>query len=200
MSETEAESSESPWRVIAGLGNPGERYEPTRHNVGFRIVEELARRLDLPLAGEECNSRIAVSQARRLLLVQPQTFMNRSGYALRCLAERRDLEAVSMLVVYDEVHLPLGRLRLRGRGGPGGHRGMESVIESLRTQEVPRLRCGVALEDGSGPDGDRLVDFVLAPFGSSEAETVDAMIQRAADACEAWWSEGVAAAMNRFNS
>lgn len=199
MSDTAEPNPPDPWRVVVGLGNPGEPYAGTRHNVGFRVVEELARRLRVRFGGEECNSLVAVAEGERLLLVEPQTFMNRSGYALRCLAERRELEASSFLVVYDEIHLPLGRLRLRGKGGPGGHRGMESVIESLRTEAIPRLRCGVAGGDGSPPDGEELVDYVLAPFEVEEKEAVDGMILKAADACEAWWADGVAAAMNRFN-
>jgi PTH1 family peptidyl-tRNA hydrolase len=102
-----------------------------------------------------------------------------------------------VLVVYDEVNLPLGKLRLRRAGSPAGHRGLESVIESLRTAEVPRLRLGVAPEEK--PAGEDLADFVLAPFAADERETVDGMVRRAADACEAWVSEGVEAAMGRFN-
>lgn len=199
MSETREEASDDPWRVVVGLGNPGRKYEPTRHNVGFRVVEELARRFASPLDREECNSRIAEVEGRRLLLVEPQTFMNRSGYALRCLAERRGLDAASFLVVYDEVHLPLGRLRLRPKGSPAGHRGMESVIENLRTERVARLRCGVASGDGEPKDGEELVSFVLAAFGRDEEEKAQEMIRRAADACEAYLAEGIAAAMNRFN-
>ncbi len=199
MAEMREEGSDVPWQVVVGLGNPGQKYRATRHNVGFRVLDELARRRGSSLDREECGARIAVLQAHHLLLVQPQTFMNRSGYALRCLAETRSLSAASFLVVYDEIHLPLGRLRLRPKGGPAGHRGMESVIENLRTEQVARMRCGVALDDGAPLDGEELVDFVLAPFGSDEEEKVEDMIRRAADACEAYLAEGVAAAMNRFN-
>ena len=199
MAESEDDTSETPWRAIVGLGNPGERYRQTRHNVGFQVVEELADRFQLGPGREECNSRVWVSEHHRLLLVQPQTFMNRSGYAVRCLAERRSLDGASFLVVYDEVHLPLGRIRLRPKGSPAGHRGMESVIESLRTSDVSRLRCGVAGGDGTSPEGEALVDYVLSPFEEKEMEAVAEMIRRAADASEAWMAEGMAAAMNRFN-
>jgi PTH1 family peptidyl-tRNA hydrolase len=182
--------------VLVGLGNPGEEYRATRHNIGFRVVEAVAARRGLVFDGEECRSRIAESE--EVLLVLPQSYMNRSGYALRCLAERRDLSSEAMLVVYDEVHLPLGRLRLRKKGGPGGHRGMESVVENLRTAEVPRLRCGVGPEEGELA-GEDLVEFVLGPFQPEENEAVEAMIERAADACEAWLDEGLNIAMNRFN-
>jgi aminoacyl-tRNA hydrolase len=220
--------------------------------VGFRVVEELARRGGVSLAGEECGSLVALvpdpggarppvladaagqagvaglagrpgedagapagepavdgsvesgaseidaREPASVLLVQPQTYMNRSGYAARCFAERHGLAPADFLVVYDEINLPLGRLRLRRGGSPAGHRGMESILENLRTDEVPRLRLGVAPERGSPPGAD-LVEFVLAPFETGDQEAVDAMIARAADACEAWLKQGVEAAMNRFN-
>jgi PTH1 family peptidyl-tRNA hydrolase len=186
----------SDQRLILGLGNPGARYGDTRHNVGFRVVDELARRRGVRLRAGECNS--AVGEAGDLLLAQPQTYMNRSGYAARCLVERRQIEPFRVLVVFDEVQLPLGRLRLRPSGSPGGHRGMESVIENLRSSEVPRLRLGVGPADDS-VSGEELVDFVLEPFSQHEREAVEELIGRAADACECWLAEGAPAAMNKFN-
>jgi PTH1 family peptidyl-tRNA hydrolase len=177
-----------------GLGNPGEPYRETRHNLGFRVVEELARRHRITLDKVECNS--LVGESGELVLAQPQTYMNRSGFAARCLLERRDLSPEALLVVYDELHLPLGKLRLRPGGSPGGHRGLESIVESLGSAQVPRLRLGLGAEEGA-PES--WADFVLAPFLPEERETVDAMISRAADACEVWWREGVEPAMNRFN-
>ena len=201
-------------RWILGLGNPGARYAATRHNVGFRVVEELARRrgrrlldppaearADRPAGGgsatrRECNA--LVDEGEGLALAAPQTYMNRSGHAARCLAERRGLEPQDFLVVYDEINLPLGTLRLRRRGSPAGHRGMESVLESLGTDRVPRLRLGIGGEDGP-PPGEDLVAFVLEPFADGERQRAEAMIHRAADACEAWAAEGAEAAMQRFN-
>lgn len=182
-------------RLILGLGNPGEKYRDTRHNVGFRVVEELARRWSVRL-DSECNS--FVGSGEDTFLAMPQTYMNRSGWAARCLLERHGLDPTGVLVVYDEVALPLGRLRLRKSGSPGGHRGLESVLENLRTDQVPRLRLGISPEDGP-PKGEDLVEFVLAPFPEGERETVDAMVLRAADACEVWLREGAEAAMGRFN-
>ena len=202
-------------RVVLGLGNPGRRYAATRHNVGFRVIEELARRHDAVLL-DECNSRVAECDSwvaegdsgladcrseaapELLVLAAPQTYMNRSGHAARCLSERRGLRAEDFLVVYDEIHLPLGTLRLRRRGSPAGHRGMESVLESLGTDRVPRLRLGVGTDDGP-PAGEDLVTFVLEPFAGGERARAEAMILRAADACEAWAKGGVEAAMQRFN-
>lgn len=133
-----------------------------------------------------------------LIVALPQTFMNRSGYAARCLAERHGVEASAVLVVYDDVALPLGRLRLRARGGAGGHRGMESVIENLQSAEVPRLRLGVAPSAGFPADAD-LAEWVLAPFEAAEAAAVEALIERAAGAAGCWLDEGTETAMNRFN-
>jgi PTH1 family peptidyl-tRNA hydrolase len=188
-------------RLILGLGNPGEPYRDTRHNVGFRVVEELARRWQVPVDRLECNSlagrRAGAEGGEDVLLVKPQTYMNRSGYAARCFAERHALDPAAVLVVYDEVNLPLGKLRVRRSGSPAGHRGLESIIENLRTSEIPRLRLGVAPE--GGVQYADLADFVLAPFAPEEREAVEEMIRRAADACEAWIGEGVEAAMRGFN-
>ena len=182
-------------RLILGLGNPGERYRDTRHNVGFLVVDELARRWGLRLDREECGALVG---GQETILAQPQTYMNRSGWAARCLVEAHGLDPADVLVVYDEVVLPLGKLRMRKSGSPAGHRGMESVIENLRTDQVPRLRLGVSPEDGP-PRGEDLVELVLGPFPPEQRETVDAMIQRAADACEAWLKDGADLAMSRFN-
>jgi len=180
-------------RFVVGLGNPGPEYAATRHNVGFRVIEALARRRGIRLDRRECRSDLGWDDV--LALAAPQTYMNRSGYAARCLCDRYGVEPDALLVVYDEVHLPLGTLRLRGKGSPAGHRGMESVIENLATDEVPRLRLGVAPEDGPPAGGEDLVEFVLSPFAPGEEPTVTAMVQRAAEACETWAREGIEAAL-----
>lgn len=198
MSPSEpASTSEPGLRVVAGLGNPGERYVETRHNLGFRVVEELGRRRRIRLSERECNAVVGRG-SDGLLLVMPLTYMNRSGFALRCLVERHGFEPSDLLVVYDDVALPVGRLRMRPGGSPGGHRGLESVVENLRTDRVPRLRMGCAGEEGP-PAGDEIVEYVLSPFPSEERDAVEEMVERAADACETWLAEGLDAAMNRFN-
>lgn len=184
-------------KVIVGLGNPGPRYADTRHNVGFRVVEQLAARLGAGAAGELCGALF--TEAAGLLLVRPQTYMNRSGFTVRCLADRYGLAPGDFLVVYDDVALPLGALRLRGKGSPGGHRGLESVLESLGSDEVPRLRLGVAGEGLPAP-GEGLADYVLAPFAAAELAPVDALIARAAEACLGWQSDGLEKAAARFNA
>ncbi|MDE2850047.1 MAG: aminoacyl-tRNA hydrolase [Acidobacteriota bacterium] len=187
-------------RLVLGLGNPGGRYADTRHNLGFRVVDELAGRLGVRLGLDVCGARWASSD--RIDLATPQTYMNRSGYSARCLSERNGYAPGSILVVYDEVHLPLGRLRLRGKGSPGGHRGMESVIENLRTTAVPRLRLGIAPDEAAAASagrGEDLPDFVLAPFTADEMETAERMVRRAADCILSWVDRGVDVTMNEYN-
>jgi PTH1 family peptidyl-tRNA hydrolase len=187
---------QAPDRLVLGLGNPGIRYAETRHNAGFLVVRELARRWGVALDRTACHSWVGL--ARGTLLALPQTYMNRSGYAARCLMELHRLAPSRVLVVYDELALPLGRLRLRPAGSPAGHRGMESILAELSTAEVPRLRVGIASEDGP-PSGEERSSFVLAPFAAAERERVDAAVARAADACELWLGQGIEAAMSRFN-
>lgn len=189
-------------RVIVGLGNPGERYADTRHNVGFWVVAELARRFGVELGGDECRSRtarVSLEDGRSLLLAEPTTFMNRSGFAVRCLLERFELEPSDFLIVYDEVHLPLGTLRMRPKGSPAGHRGLESVLANLGTDRVPRLRLGVGDESGPPEGGDALVEMVLGDFEADQRPAAEAMARRAADACCRWVEDGIGAAMQAFN-
>jgi PTH1 family peptidyl-tRNA hydrolase len=193
--------------LVVGLGNPGEKYRDTRHNLGFEVALALSRAVGAGAEQDLCGALVASAAGEQLLIARPQTYMNRSGFALRCLVERFAIELDRVLVVYDDVSLPLGRLRLRPEGGPGGHRGMESVIENLRSSKVARLRLGIlpnALdgEPESGvevpPRGD-LAEFVLAPFDASERTAVEDLVRRAAEAAQVWSSLGVAEAMNRFN-
>jgi len=183
---------------VVGLGNPGEAYAGTRHNLGFRVVERFARRRGIRLEGELCAA--LTGRVGETLLAQPQTFMNRSGYSVRCLVERHELLPQAVLIVYDDVALPLGALRLRAGGGPGGHRGMESVIENLRTDAVPRLRLGIAPdpESGRATESD-LSGFVLSAFAAEELDTVEELTERADQAIEIWLRLDSEATMNRIN-
>jgi len=130
------------------------------------------------------------------VLARPQTFMNRSGYAVECLVDVHRIPLDSMLIVYDDVALPLGQLRLRPSGSPGGHRGVESIVHRLRSEAFPRLRLGIAPRE---PIAGELSDFVLSPFEPGEESQVNELVTRAADAAEAWSVEGIEAVMNRFN-
>jgi PTH1 family peptidyl-tRNA hydrolase len=181
--------------LVLGLGNPGPRYAETRHNVGFRVVDELARRCGFgswdrhPL----CDLRpLAVGGG--VIGAKPQCFMNRSGAALEWLIEGYTVEPEQVLVVVDDVDLPIGRLRLRRHGGPGTHNGLRDLCEVAGTT-FPRLRVGVRGEEV----WDDLAAYVTEPFAESEVATVAEAISRAADAVEAVIIEGLDAAMNRFN-
>ncbi|MDE3119015.1 MAG: aminoacyl-tRNA hydrolase [Nitrospirota bacterium] len=186
--------------LIVGLGNPGDRYARTRHNVGYRVVERAAARWAIPLTpiGVARQGRGAVGQTD-VTLALPLAWMNQSGPAVKAVAEALGLSAGqlsdSMTVVHDDLDLPLGRLRIKRRGGPGGHNGILSLITTLDTDEFCRVKLGV----GRPPVGVDAADYVLAPFGAEEVSHVDAMIEQAVLALECLLTDGVAAAMNRFN-
>jgi PTH1 family peptidyl-tRNA hydrolase len=181
--------------LVVGLGNPGPDYEATRHNVGFRVVDELARRHD---AAPWCHrpSTLVTSAyfGPRLILAKPTTFMNRSGRAVAWLLDHLDVTSSNMLAVLDDVDLDLGTLRLRRSGGPGTHNGLRDICDRVGT-DFPRLRLGVRGHDGF----DDLADYVLSPFGDHEVAAADRLIFRAADAVDTALRDGVMAAMSRHN-
>lgn len=185
-------------KVICGLGNPGDRYRLTRHNVGFRVVDLLADRWGLTGQGRLRDGAAQLEARRdepvgRVLLVKPMKFMNLSGVALRAALRQTDVDVrTDLLVVADDVDLPFGRIRLRRAGSAGGHNGLRDVIAAFGTDEFDRLRVGI------GRAGET-VDHVLATFRPDERELADTAVQVAADAAERWLSEGVEAAMNAFN-
>jgi PTH1 family peptidyl-tRNA hydrolase len=184
--------------MIVGLGNPGSEYVRHRHNIGFRVVDHLARCHHLAFARHKgAKAHVAEGQLgdHRALLVKPQTFMNQSGKAVARLSRARKVPPERILVVYDDLDLPLGRLRLRPEGGSGGHRGMRSIIEHLGTQGFPRLRLGIDRPPGSMDPA----EYVLQPFDKQDADPVDQMVERAAAAVECWQTEGILNAMDRFN-
>ena len=190
-------------RLIVGLGNPGPEFADTRHNLGFRCVEELARRYAAAWQDKtnSWNSLIAVIHPRAddpgftVVLAKPQTFMNRSGAAVKALLDFLGLERDQCLIVYDDMDLPFGALRLRQRGSPGTHNGMRSVVSSLESDNVPRLRIGIS----QASPGDA-TSHVLSEFTPDEREAVDELVSRAADAVIAWAIDGADVAMNRYNS
>jgi len=185
--------------LVVGLGNPGDGYANTRHNVGFQVVNRLAKRARLEFGIKSAESRIAEGSlgATRIAIARPQTFMNDSGKAVRKLLDRYRIEPSSMLVVFDEVDLPLGKVRIREKGGPGTHNGMRSIV-SVVGEAFPRIRVGVAPQDPSAEIGD-LAEYVLAPFAADERAEADAAIVRAAEAAEVALREGLRRAMDRFN-
>lgn len=181
-------------KAIVGLGNPGREYAGTRHNIGFEVIDEVARRWNVRLRPWKSAADVAVVTGRSAVLVEPQTFMNLSGDAVGKVAAFHKLEPADVLVVVDEVQLPLGRIRLRRSGSAGGHNGLKSIIQHVGI-EFPRLRIGVGRGD---PKWD-LADHVLSRFGREEREAVVEAVNKAADAVEAFVDEGIEAAMNRFN-
>ncbi|MGH7542535.1 MAG: aminoacyl-tRNA hydrolase [Gemmatimonadota bacterium] len=181
------------------MGNPGPEYEATRHNVGFRVVERLAREARLPgwtRAGERLETGGEIDGVA-VTLVKPLTWMNASGRALAALARVAPFELEELLVCYDELALPLGKLRLRAFGSHGGHNGMRSVLEHLGSEKVPRLRVGIFPESGGTGDP---TEFVLRPFRRREEPVIEEAVARAVDAATCAVIEGLSAAMNRFNS
>jgi len=183
--------------LIIGLGNPGPEYAAHRHNVGFQVLELLAERHNLVFDRLQHKARVAVGRIaeRHVVLGRPLTYMNRSGESVASLVRWYKIPLQQLLVVYDDLDLPLGTLRLRPRGGSGGHKGVESVIQQLGTEQFPRLRVGI----GRPPTGWDPADYVLHPFTEEELPVVVAVRERAVEAIECWLAEGIEAAMNRFN-
>ena len=182
-------------KAIVGLGNPGAKYRGTRHNIGFAVLDELARRAAVDFDAAPVEAIVARWRARDSLLVKPMTFMNASGEAVGGLLRYFKIEPVDLLVVVDEVQLPLAKLRARARGSAGGHNGLKSIIAQLG-DEFARLRIGV----GRGDQRRGLADHVLATFDKDETAEVERMTARAADAAEMFIASGIAAVMNEFNS
>lgn len=183
--------------VVVGLGNPGAEYAATRHNIGFRVIEKLADRLAVREFRYESPSWLAASRTENgtLLLCLPSTYMNRSGLAVQLLQRRYHMDLERCLVICDDVHLPLGTLRLRRKGSSGGQKGLQSIIDRTGSEEFPRLRCGV----GPRPEGISLPDFVLAPFAAEDIERGDNMAERAASAVLHVMARGVEDAMQTFH-
>ena len=186
-------------KLIVGLGNPGREYRDTRHNVGFMVVDELARRhlVTWAMAPSQVPDAFVAKKIppQALLLAKPLTFMNRSGAAVVALAAYYRIEPGDLLVVYDDVDLPFGRLRARASGSAGTHNGMRSVVQSMGTTDVPRLRVGI----GRGDRRRDLADVVLAKFEPAEQDQLESVIARAADAAGMFAAEDILKVMNAYN-
>ena len=184
-------------KIVVGLGNPGERYAKTRHNVGWMVLDRLADRAGWDGKGRERDaSRIVQGRFRslELTLVKPLTFMNDSGLAVRKVLAREHAPLVDLLVVADDFALPFGKLRFREGGGPGGHNGLGSIIDELGTEKFSRLRVGIGEPDRAA------IDHVLSVFSPEERPRLDELLDKSADAVEAWAREGTNKAANQFNS
>ena len=185
-------------KLVVGLGNPGREYERTPHNIGFAVIEELAHRLGCSMRRSlrvPVRYGSAEAQSVKVLLAQPQTFMNASGDAVGRLMRLKGVEASDLLMVSDDADLPLGRIRIRPKGRTGGHKGLGSVVAAIGTDDFSRVRVGI----GRPQAADDLVCHVLTPFSPGEAKAAAAAVARAADAVLCVLADGVDAAMNRFN-
>lgn len=186
-----------PVKMVVGLGNPGQRYARSRHNVGFQVVDRVARANDLVFSRKRFRAQIAEANrtGERVILVKPQTFMNSSGEAVGKLYTYYRIAPENLLVIYDDLDLPLGKIRLRPKGSSGGHHGMESIISHIHTSGFPRLRMGIGRPN---PEAD--INHVLGAFLPEERRVMEKAIDRAAEAVGTWVKEGMDTAMNKFNS
>jgi PTH1 family peptidyl-tRNA hydrolase len=189
----QGQNMSAPIRLVAGLGNPGPEYAATRHNIGFMVVDQLAAQFGS--TWEKSGKWDALcAKCGAVLLVKPLSFMNRSGYPLLAVAQFYKIESTQILIVLDDFALPLGRLRLRERGGSGNHNGLESVIAQFGTEEIPRLRVGIGAAPREGS-----VDHVLGGFFDEEKPIVRATIDRAVQTLKCAIDNGLVSAMNTFN-
>lgn len=183
-------------KLIIGLGNPGRQYQGTRHNIGFSTIDILARRHRIHVRSRRSKSLVGegIIASEEVVLSKPLTFVNLSGQAVGGLVRRYKLDMKDVLVICDDVNLPLGRLRIRTSGSAGGHKGLKSVIHSLGTEDFVRIRIGI------GSPAGHMVDHVLSRFQRNEREAVRHAIERAADSVETYLVSGIEQAMNQFNA
>jgi PTH1 family peptidyl-tRNA hydrolase len=183
-------------KLIVGLGNPGRKHANNRHNVGFQCLDRLAEALGLSFSRRKHKALLAQGETAgiKVILAKPQTFMNLSGEAVERLAHFYQVTPENILVIYDDLDLPVGKIRLRPEGGSGGHKGMKSIIEHLGTNGFCRLRVGI----GRPPHGDP-VDYVLGDFTPDERIAMDEARERVVSAVELWLAEGIVVAMNKYN-
>lgn len=183
-------------KIVVGLGNPGSQYVSTRHNVGFAVIDLLAAGPDVGRSREKFEAAVAEMNrdAHKVLLVKPLTFMNLSGRSVRQLLEFYQVPVEELLLVCDDINLPLGKLRFRAKGATGGHKGLKSIQDHLGTSLYSRLRIGVG-----APEGEDAVDYVLDRFRPSERKVIEEAIQLAAQAVLVWIEQGTEACMNRYN-
>ncbi|MDQ0163413.1 aminoacyl-tRNA hydrolase [Bacillus alveayuensis] len=184
-------------KVIVGLGNPGKQYDHTRHNVGFMVIDELAKRLNISLDRTKFKGVYGIFNhfAEKVILVKPLTYMNLSGECVRPLLDYYDIAVQDLVVIYDDLDLPVGKVRLRLKGSAGGHNGIKSLIQHLGTQDFKRIRIGI----GRPNNGIKISDYVLSTFSLSEKEDINTAIIRSADACERWLQKPFLEVMNEFN-
>ncbi|HCF52925.1 MAG TPA: aminoacyl-tRNA hydrolase [Bacillus sp. (in: Bacteria)] len=185
-------------KLIVGLGNPGREYELTRHNIGFMAIDELAKRWNISLNEQKFKGVFGAGfvNGEKVILLKPLTYMNLSGESIRPLMDYYKIDVEDFVVMYDDLDIPVGKLRLRMKGSAGGHNGVKSTILHLGTQEFQRIRMGI----DRPKNGMKVVDYVLGRFTSEEIADVNHSIEKAADACEEWLNKPFLQIMNTFNS
>jgi PTH1 family peptidyl-tRNA hydrolase len=192
-------------KLIVGLGNPGKAYAHNRHNIGFRCINYLARLHSIPVKKHQCRSQVGIGKIAgiEVLLAKPKTFVNKSGEAVERLMHKYNISTDDLIVIYDDLDLPLGKLRLRPEGSAGGHKGINSIISALASEGFPRIKVGIGrptTEDGTAiTDEDVIVGYVLSDFTPQEDPAIKPTIATVAEAIHCILTEGITAAMNRFN-
>ena len=191
-------------KIIVGLGNPGSKYKDSRHNVGFRCIDYIATRLSVPVKKRLCQSDTgrAAMAGEDVLLVKPRTFVNLSGEAVSCLLDKFHCGPDDLVVIYDDLDLPTGCLRLRLGGRSGGHRGIKSIISRIGSQDFFRVRVGISRPEntGGGPvDEEEIIDYVLSGFPPDEEQLIRSAVTNSSEAVECLIAEGLGQAMNKYN-
>jgi PTH1 family peptidyl-tRNA hydrolase len=190
-------------KLIVGLGNPGKTYAHSRHNVGFQCLNHFARLHSIHFWHRQCQARVGVGKmsGENLLLARPGTFMNLSGKSVACLVHKHSIPLSDLLVIYDDLDLPLGKIRLRQSGSSGGHKGMNSIISALASEDFPRIKVGIGRPqvEGESLGEDAIVSYVLSDFSRREEEMIKPVVARVAEAIDCFLTQGITAAMNKFN-
>jgi PTH1 family peptidyl-tRNA hydrolase len=190
-------------KIIVGLGNPGKAYAHNRHNVGFRCLNYFARLHSVRFDRRQCRARVGIGKVRgeKLLLAKPGTFVNLSGESVACLVHKHHIPLSDLLVIYDDLDLPLGKIRLRHSGSSGGHKGMNSIISALGSEGFPRIRVGIGRPqvEGQSISEDAIVNYVLSDFSPKEEAIIKPVIAKVAEAIDCFLTQGIEAAMSKFN-
>jgi PTH1 family peptidyl-tRNA hydrolase len=190
-------------KLIVGLGNPGRTYVHNRHNVGFRCLNYFARLHSIRFDRRQCQARVGIGKIRgeKLLLAKPGTFVNLSGKSVAGLVHKHDISLSNLLVIYDDLDLPLGKIRLRQSGSSGGHKGMNSIISALGSEDFPRIRVGIGRPqtEGQSMSEDAIINYVLSNFSPQEEAIIKPVIARVSEAIDCFVTQGIEAAMNKFN-
>ena len=190
-------------KLIVGLGNPGKTYTHNRHNVGFRCLNYFARLHSIRFDHRQCRAKVGIGEVRgeKLLLARPGTFVNLSGKPVACLVHKHNIPLSNLLVIHDDLDLPLGKIRLRRSGGSGGHKGMNSIISALESEDFPRIRVGIGRPQAEERplDEDAIVHYVLSDFLPQEEAIIKPVIAKVAEAIDCFLTQGIEAAMSKFN-